>query len=45
MEINFVFRLLYNTIIIMVITLYILSVCIINVDKLIFYIQIYILNI
>ena len=45
MEINFIFRLLYNIIIIMVITLFILSVCIINVDKLIFYIQIYILNI
>lgn len=45
MEINFIFRLLYSIIIIMVITLFILSVCIINVDKLIFYIQIYILNI
>lgn len=45
MEINFIFRLLYNIIIMMVITLFILSVCIINVDKLIFYIQIYILNI
>ena len=45
MEINFIFRLLYDIVIIMVITLYILSVCIINVDKLIFYIQIYILNI
>ena len=45
MEINFIFRLLYDIIIIIVITLFILSVCIINVDKLIFYIQIYILNI
>lgn len=45
MEINFIFRLLYDIVIIMVITLFILSVCIINVDKLIFYIQIYILNI
>ena len=45
MEINFIFRLLYDIIIIIVITLFILSVCIINVDKLIFYIEIYILNI
>ena len=45
MEINFIFRLLYSIVIIIVITLFILSVCIINVDKLIFYIQIYILNI
>ena len=45
MEINFIFRLLYDIVIIMVITLFILSVCIINVDKLIFYIEIYILNI
>ena len=45
MEINYIFRLLYDIVIIMVITLFILSVCIINVDKLIFYIQIYILNI
>lgn len=45
MEINFIFRLLYSIIITMVITLFIPSVCIINVDKLIFYIQIYILNI